>query len=564
MATKLFISYRSLDSAKVDSIVSRLNSLKSPDGLKLYEIWQDKLSIIVGQDWWKAIVNGINECDAFIFMISHESVSNINCQAELAYARKRNRPIIPLVLEDEYGYNTITGKNDISFWEDIPSELNNSRFQFLFFEGVASIQQLEKSIDLLVKEDFPDMPAPEPLDPRTINVSEDSYQIYDRANDFAWRLEFATAEKLFQKLVDWKDELFSHEALEWIILVREYEKILRLHQHKNTRFKVPTLLSDYLKKFPKPFIELFDPKNLKDYYSSQIKTELLFKPSLSNIMPQPFEWCYIPRNFVSYSQDWDDYYACDTSQVLEPYYISKFPITLHQFLEFVIARNGYSQKEWWDENRQPSKYKYCDYNIYGDVVDGGKFFSMDRYLKFRDKLAHAKATLEEMNQWLIPATVTRFEAIAFCRWLSELSSSFIFVPSEAHWVLAAQGTSRNKYPWGNEFDAHYCNSALSGYGQVTPVTTFPYGASEFGLIDCVGNIPEWCVLGSESKHDGFSFDYYDSGRFHNRGTNFADSETENFRCLYRGKSNAPMPEVIAGFRICTPATKASSLATSYH
>ncbi len=70
--TKLFISYRSLDSAKVDQIVTRLKSLKNPDGTPRYDIWQDKTSIPVGQDWWKAIVRGIVNCDAFVFMVSHK------------------------------------------------------------------------------------------------------------------------------------------------------------------------------------------------------------------------------------------------------------------------------------------------------------------------------------------------------------------------------------------------------------------------------------------------------------------------------------------------------------
>src|SRR5882724_10752675 len=98
---KLFISYRSLDSAKVDTLVARLRSLTHSDGTPLYQIWQDKSDIVPGQDWWKAIVQGIIDCDVFVFMVSHESVQNVNCRAELSYARKRNRAIIPLVLEGE-------------------------------------------------------------------------------------------------------------------------------------------------------------------------------------------------------------------------------------------------------------------------------------------------------------------------------------------------------------------------------------------------------------------------------------------------------------------------------
>lgn len=59
----LFVSYRSLDSGLGDALVARLRSLKSADGSPRYDVWQDKTHIPVGQDWWKAIVQGITACD---------------------------------------------------------------------------------------------------------------------------------------------------------------------------------------------------------------------------------------------------------------------------------------------------------------------------------------------------------------------------------------------------------------------------------------------------------------------------------------------------------------------
>ena len=109
---KLFISYRSSDSVKVDRIVNHLRSLQNSS----YQIWQDKFGIFPGEDWWESIVNAIIDCNAFLFMVSRESVQSINCKAELSYARKRNRPIVPIVLEGEFIYNPKSGKNDIDYW----------------------------------------------------------------------------------------------------------------------------------------------------------------------------------------------------------------------------------------------------------------------------------------------------------------------------------------------------------------------------------------------------------------------------------------------------------------
>ena len=81
--SKLFISYRSLDSAKVDAMMARLRSLKNEDGTLRYSVWQDKTSIPDGQDWWQSVVDAIINCDVFVFIISQVSLQSIICRAEL-------------------------------------------------------------------------------------------------------------------------------------------------------------------------------------------------------------------------------------------------------------------------------------------------------------------------------------------------------------------------------------------------------------------------------------------------------------------------------------------------
>jgi|GEM_PF-3912280 len=83
MTIKLFISYRSTDSAKVDTIVARLVSLKKEDGTLRYIPWQDKYGIHAGKDWWEAIVEAIIDCQIFVFNISEEA---------LGFSRLKQRP----------------------------------------------------------------------------------------------------------------------------------------------------------------------------------------------------------------------------------------------------------------------------------------------------------------------------------------------------------------------------------------------------------------------------------------------------------------------------------------
>jgi gamma-glutamyl hercynylcysteine S-oxide synthase len=73
------------------------------------------------------------------------------------------------------------------------------------------------------------------------------------------------------------------------------------------------------------------------------------------------------------------------------------------------------------------------------------------------------------------------------------------LPTEVEWQYAAGGRASLKWPWGNEFDSTFCNNAL---GNTTPVSSFPEGASPFGVMDLVGNV--WQMTG----------DVYDNGTYY--------------------------------------------------
>ncbi len=83
-----------------------------------------------------------------------------------------------------------------------------------------------------------------------------------------------------------------------------------------------------------------------------------------------------------------------------------------------------------------------------------------------------------------------FEAVAFCRWLSEQSDTQVLLPAEQQWQRAAQGDEAYRFPWGDEFDRSLCNYSSRG---TTPVTQYPQGSSPFGVMDMCGNVLEWCL-----------------------------------------------------------------------
>lgn len=81
------------------------------------------------------------------------------------------------------------------------------------------------------------------------------------------------------------------------------------------------------------------------------------------------------------------------------------------------------------------------------------------------------------------------DARAFCAWHK------VRLPNEWEWQYAAQGTSNPplKYPWGNDWDPTRVPAADKGRTLSPPdrVDAHPTGASQFGVMDLVGNIWQW-------------------------------------------------------------------------
>lgn len=67
------------------------------------------------------------------------------------------------------------------------------------------------------------------------------------------------------------------------------------------------------------------------------------------------------------------------------------------------------------------------------------------------------------------------------------------LPAADEWEKAARGVDGRLYPWGNHFDASFCNMKASRRGRPLPaeVGTFPIDRSPYGAMDMAGNIIEW-------------------------------------------------------------------------
>ena len=102
--------------------------------------------------------------------------------------------------------------------------------------------------------------------------------------------------------------------------------------------------------------------------------------------------------------------------------------------------------------------------------------------------------------------VTWYDALAYCRWLSEQTGRTYRLPTETEWEKAARGVDGRIYPWGDEWDADRCNCAGRG---TTPVGAYPSGQSPYGCYDMIGNVWEWTstLWGSDWRAPEFSYPY---------------------------------------------------------
>jgi formylglycine-generating enzyme required for sulfatase activity len=96
--------------------------------------------------------------------------------------------------------------------------------------------------------------------------------------------------------------------------------------------------------------------------------------------------------------------------------------------------------------------------------------------------------------------VSWFEAVDYCKWLSDARGRNYRLPTEAEWERAARGGVEGKlFPWGDDPP-----QSLPEYEQRWnhgPEPVARYGPNAYGLYDICENVHEWCS-------DWYQADYY--------------------------------------------------------
>jgi len=91
MARVVFFSYARRDADTTKAIASGLQQLGQT-------VWLDQ-QLSGGQQWWDTILEQIRNCDVFLFVLSKSSLRSKACRAELDYAHRLGRMLLPVSID---------------------------------------------------------------------------------------------------------------------------------------------------------------------------------------------------------------------------------------------------------------------------------------------------------------------------------------------------------------------------------------------------------------------------------------------------------------------------------
>ncbi len=127
---------------------------------------------------------------------------------------------------------------------------------------------------------------------------------------------------------------------------------------------------------------------------------------------------------------------------------------------------GFKEKQWWNDLKMPDDLPEHNWTEHNRPVE----------------------------------SISWYDAMAYCRWLSVQQGYEIRLPLETEWEKAARGTEGPEYPWGDEYQTGFANiyetenNDSDFYLQETSaVGIYPQGQSPYGVLDLSGNVWECCL-----------------------------------------------------------------------
>jgi formylglycine-generating enzyme required for sulfatase activity len=172
-------------------------------------------------------------------------------------------------------------------------------------------------------------------------------------------------------------------------------------------------------------------------------------------------WCEVPPGEITLLDK--DGNSLGTFEVPKNLFISRYEVSLGQFLRFTSGQQYYDPEYWSGLATTPEKHR-----------------------------PYAQATHKTY-----PAQfVSWYQAIAYCRWASKKLGYEVRLPTEWEWVRAATGRHPEfLYPWGREWYPDRLVYAQAGERgrSLRASGLYPKVESPVGALDMCGNVFEWCL-----------------------------------------------------------------------
>jgi WD40 repeat protein len=106
--TGIFISYSRKDSTAARKLMQEFETIN-------LDVWVDWEDIPPAVDWLDQILLGIEQADAFIFLVSPDSAASEVCKVEVEHARKNHKRIIPVLVRDVEPKNVVPTIRDLNW-----------------------------------------------------------------------------------------------------------------------------------------------------------------------------------------------------------------------------------------------------------------------------------------------------------------------------------------------------------------------------------------------------------------------------------------------------------------
>ncbi|MCO5203988.1 MAG: SUMF1/EgtB/PvdO family nonheme iron enzyme [Anaerolineae bacterium] len=200
-------------------------------------------------------------------------------------------------------------------------------------------------------------------------------------------------------------------------------------------------------------------------------------------------------------------------EIERPYQLARYPVTYAQFQAFLDAKD-FDDPRWWQ-----------------DIPEGEKKPGKQAW-----PIANRPC---ERVSW--------YQAIAFCRWLSDKLDADLDLPHEYEWEIAARYPDGRYYPWGNDFDATKANTREGdSLGETSAVGMYPDGANDaLDIYDLSGNVWEWCHNAySDPEETGVG------GAVRTLRGGSWNNYSRSCRAAYRNYLSPPAVRLTLGFRVC--------------